>query len=220
MLTLSACGPASPYPLSDPGQYDFGTKGGFSEEYSFRDTSRDNRKVGIMVWYPAELPKDAAPSEYNIDAPPDFSGAPYPVILSSAKGGSIYGPHLASHGFIVVGVKGLDNYAVWDENLFNQPLDILFALDQVAANPLKGLEGMIDADHAGVMGYSFDGYNTLALSGARVEPEHYLDQCANFTERFPTLPDSAKSYFCDLSQRWDEFSANAGPSLTDSDDGL
>ena len=219
-LTLSSCGPATPYPLSEPGSYDFGTKGGFSQEYLFEDSSRDGRKVGLMIWYPAKLPDDATPSGYNIDAELDLSGAPYPVILSSAKVGSLFGPHLASHGFVVIGVKGLDNYAVWDENLFNQPLDILFALDQVAANPLKGLEGMIDADHAGVMGYSFDGYNTLAVSGARIEPEHYLNQCANFTELFPTLPDKAKSVFCDLSQRWDEFSANAGPELTSSDDGL
>jgi predicted dienelactone hydrolase len=220
-LTLSSCGPSNPYPLSEPGPYDFGTKGGFSEIYTFRDPSRDDRKVGLMVWYPAKLPEDATPSEYNIDAEPDLSGAPYPIILSSAKLGSIFGPHLASQGFVVVGIKGLDNYVVWDENLFNQPLDILFALDQVASNPLEGLEGMIDADHAGVMGYSFDGYNTLAVSGARVEPEHYLNRCANFSELFPTLPDTAKSYFCDLSQRWVEFSANAGPELTSSgDDGL
>ena len=44
---------------------------------------------------------------------------------------------------------------------------------------LKGLEGMIDAEYAGVMGYSFDGYNALAMSGARVDPEFYLSQCAN-----------------------------------------
>jgi predicted dienelactone hydrolase len=219
-LTLSACSPANPYPLSQPGQYDFGTKGGFSEIYTFRDPSRDDRKVGIMVWYPANLPEDAPPSDYNIDAPPNLSGAPYPVILSSGKTASIFGPHLASQGFVVIGVKGLDNYAEWDENLFNQPLDILFALDQVASNSLKGLEGMIDTDHAGVMGYSFDGYNTLAVSGARVEPERYRNQCVNIDAYNPTLPDSAKSYFCNLLSRWDEFEANAGPELTASDDGL
>ena len=79
---------------------------------------------------------------------------------------------------------------------------------------------MIDANHAGVMGYSFDGYNTLALSGARVDPEYYLNQCANFNTLFPTLQEGARSYFCDLAQRWDEFEANAGPELTASDDGL
>ena len=67
-----------------------------------------------------------------------------------------------------MGINALDTYK-WDKNLIDQPLDILFALRQVASNPLEGLEGMIDAEHAGVMGYSFDGYNSLALSGARVD---------------------------------------------------
>ena len=42
-----------------------------------------------MVWYPAKLTENAPPSDYNIDAEPDLSGAPYPLILSSAKVGSI-----------------------------------------------------------------------------------------------------------------------------------
>lgn len=219
LFILTACSGGNPYPLSKPGPYDFGTRGAFSDQYKFVDKDRD-RTVRIMVWYPAILPEGAPPSDYNVDAEPDRNGAPYPLLLGSAKVGSIFGPHLATHGFIFVGVKGLDNYVVWDENLFNQPLDILFALDQVAANPLEGLEGMIDANHAGVMGYSFDGYNTLAVSGARVDPEHYLYQCAHFTELFPTLEESTRSYFCDLSLRWEEFAANAGPGLTESGDGL
>ena len=219
-LTLSACGPASPYPLSEPGPYDFGTRGGFSEIFTFRDPSRDDRKVGLMVWYPAKLPEDAPPSNYNVDVPPDLSGAPYPLILSSAKVGSYFGAHLASHGFVVVGIKGIDVYDPWDENLFNQPLDILFALDKVAAHPLEGLEGMIDADHAGVMGYSFDGYNALAMSGARVDPEYYLSLCANASAIQPPLPDWAIRLYCDPANRWDEFSTQAGPALTSSSDGL
>ena len=220
MFALSACGSANPFPLSEPGQYDFGTKGGFSPTYSLIDTSRDNREIGLMVWYPAKLPENAAPSDYNIDAEPDLSGAPYPLILSSAKVGSIFGPHLASRGFVVVGVKGLDSYAPWNENLFNQPLDILFALDQVASKPLDGLEGMIDAEHAGVMGYSFDGYNALAMSGARVDPEFYLSQCANVSDIQPALSESDIRIYCDPANHWDEFSDHAGTALTASSDGL
>ena len=78
-----------------------------------------------------------------------------------------------------MGVNYIDTYDPWDQNLIDQPLDILFALDQVAAHPPEGLEGMIDAERAGVMGYSFDGYNALAMSGARVDPQNYLDRCAN-----------------------------------------
>lgn len=220
LLTLTACRPKNPFPLSESGPYDFGTKGGFSQLYVFIDPSRNNREVSLMVWYPARLPENAEPSDYNIDAESDLSGAPYPLILSSAKTGSYFGPHLASHGFVVVGIKGIDSYDPWDENLFNQPLDILFVLEQVASKPLEGLEGMIDAEHAGVMGYSFDGYNSLAMSGARVDPEYYLDKCANVTNIQPALPDWAIRLYCDPANHWKEFSAHAGQALTSSNDGL
>lgn len=219
-LVLAACSPKNPFPLAEPGTYDFGTRGGFSNLYVFTDASRDDREVSIMIWYPARLPENAEPSDYNIDAEPDRSGAPYPLILSSAKMGYYFGPHLASHGFVVVGIKGIDTYDPWDENLFNQPLDILFALDQVAAHPLEGLEEMIDAEHAGTMGYSFDGYNSLAVSGARVDPEFYLGQCANPAVPHPTLPEWAVKLYCNPAIHWDEFSADAGPALTESSDGL
>lgn len=213
---LSSCASKNPFPLAEPGPYDFGTKGGFSNLYVFTDPSRENREVSIMVWYPAKLPENAPASDYNPDAEPDHSGAPYPLVLSSAKVGSYFGPHLASHGFIVVGVKRIDYYNPWDENLFNQPRDILFALDLVASNPLEGLEGMIDAEHAGVMGYSFDGYNALAMSGARVDPEHYLSQCAKsqLEEHWVMFG------YCNPSSHWDEFTVHAGESLTVSNDGL
>lgn len=213
---LMGCGSTNPFPLSETGEYDFGTK----MNYSFIDTSRNERGVNIMVWYPANLPTDSPPSDYNYDAEPDRSGAPYPLILSSAKVGSIFGPHLASHGFVVVGVKGLDFYIPWNEKLIDYPLDILFALEQVAADPLTGLEGMINAENAGVMGYSFDGYNSLAMSGARVDPNFYLEQCANVTTLHPNLNDFWIDYYCNPANHWDEFTAKAGDELTSSTDGL
>jgi len=74
-------------------------------------------------------------------------------------------------------VDKIDTYRKMGKQMIDQPLDILFALNQVASNPPEGLEGMIDAEHAGVTGYSFDGNNTLAMSGARIDPEYYLAQC-------------------------------------------
>ncbi len=215
MAVLFGCVNADAFPLSEPGQYDFGTKGAFSQEYLFMDASRNNREISLMVWYPAKLQKDAPANDYNPNAEPDMSGAPYPLILSSAKVGSIFGPHLASHGFVVVGVKGIDTFK-WNHNLINQPLDILFALVQVASQPLEGLEGMIDAEHAGTMGYSFDGYNSLAMSGARVDPEFYLAQCAK-----PQLEEYWIQFeYCEPAKAWDEFTAQAGDAITTSNDGL
>jgi len=110
---------------------------------------------------------------------------------------------------------------VTNPEMIDQPLDILFALDQVASKPPQGLEGVFDADHAGALGYSFDGYNALALSGARFDPEYYQALCAD--------PDKTKEtvqywfeggYHCGAAREWEKFSAAAGEGITSSQDGL
>ncbi len=215
MLALSACNPGNPYRLSDPGKYKTGTR----MNYEFKDTDRDNRPVSITVWYPAVLPKDASSNNY-VNAQPDLSDAPYPLILSSAKIARVFGPHLASHGFIAVGVNGQDASYQWGPWLIDYPLDILFALDQIVSKPLDGLDGMIDIEHVGVMGYSFDGYTSLALSGARIDPEFYLTQCAEATTKNPATPEWWIDYICNLKGGWDGFVDHAGSAITVSDDGL
>ena len=214
--SLPACSPKDPFPLMEPGPYQFGTR----MNIKFTDASRDDREVSLYIWYPATLPPDAEPSKYNFDAEPDRSAAPYPVILSSAKVGMIFGPHLATHGFVVVGVDGQDSKNHWGVWLINFPLDQVAALDQVASNPPAGLEGMMDTDHAGAMGYSFDGYDALALSGARVDPEFYQAQCALASPGNPTPEAWWIDYICNMEGGWDAFVANAGPEITTSTDGL
>lgn len=203
--------PAS-FPLSEPGPYHVGIR----RNFVFQDASRGGREVTITIWYPAAIPQDSTSAPPTSDAVADPTGAPYPLILSSSKVGFVFAPHLASHGFVVVGINGLDYYIPWDQNLIDQPLDILFALDQVATNPLEGLEGMIDAQHAGAMGYSFDGYNALALSGARVDPEIYLAECA----RTPLKHHWIAFGYCSMSSAWEQFVTHAGEAITTSDDGL
>ena len=201
----------APLPLSESGSHPVGIK----RNIAYEDSSRDGRKITITIWYPAIQPQDSASSGPISDALPDLTNAPYPLILSSSKVGSIFASHLASYGFVYIGINGLDTY-IWNKNLIDQPLDILFALRQVASNPLEGLEGMIDADHAGVMGYSFDGYNSLALSGVRLDPEYYLEFCAN-----PSLEEHWIRWgYCDPANTWEEFSDHAGIAITTSNDGL
>ncbi len=202
------------FPLSESGPYFPGKRA-----YSFVDANRNDRKVDVIVWYPAIRPEGYTGTVAR-NAAPDLSAAPYPLILSSAKVGNLFAPHLVSHGFVVAGVDRLDYYIPWDQNLIDQPLDILFALNQIASDPLEGLEGIIDADHAGAMGYSFDGYNALALSGARVDPEFYLEQCAQASSLEPALDSFWTSYYCTISSNWEQFAAHAGEALTTSDDGL
>jgi predicted dienelactone hydrolase len=202
--TMPSINSSVPFPFSEPGPYQSSTLYGTQ----FSDTQRAGREIGINVWYPVR------------DDKPDRSGAPYPLILSSSKVARIFGDHLASYGFVVVGVNYIDTYDPWDQNLIDQPLDILFALDQVAAHPPEGLEGMIDAERAGVMGYSFDGYNALAMSGARVDPQNYLDRCANPASVQPAVSERLIRMYCAFADDWDQFAAHAGEALTVSSDGL
>jgi predicted dienelactone hydrolase len=199
------------FPLSEPGSYHVGIR----RNITYEDSSRDGRKVTITIWYPAVQNQDLTRSGPISDAMPDLANAPYPLILSSSKVGSIFASHLASYGFVYVGLNGLDTYK-WNKNLIDQPLDILFALHQVASNPPEGLDGMIDAEHTGVMGYSFDGYNSLALSGARVDPEYYLEFCGN-----PSLGEHWIEWgYCEPANKWGELSDHAGSAITISNDGL
>lgn len=79
---------------------------------------------------------------------------------------------------------------------------------------------MIDANKAGAMGFSFDGYNALALSGARVDPAYYSAQCAEAPTMDPAPPEWWIRYICVLADSWDEFAAHAGDAITASDDEL
>ena len=204
----------APFSLSNPGPQSVGKR-----FYKFQDDSRDGREVEIAVWYPAVLPADQT-GKLVKDASADLTSAPYPVILSSSKVGGFFAKHLVSHGFVAVGIRKIDTYEQMDKNLIDQPLDILFALDQVASQPLEGLDGMLDTDRVGAMGYSFDGYNSLALSGARIDPQFYLERCRDVSTLEPPLSDFWIRFYCNLAATWDEFEAHAGSQVTDSDDGL
>jgi predicted dienelactone hydrolase len=208
----------SAYPLTEPGPYHAG-----KVTYAFEDASRDNRPVSITVWYPALTPEGSSgpKSLVGTGRDPDPSGAPYPVILSSTKVAGIFAPYLISHGFTWASVDRIDTYDVWDEQRIEQPLDILFALDQVASSPPEGLEGIIDAERAGAIGYSFDGTNALVLGGARVDSEHYLSQCAGADATAEAILSLwSNRYQCALAGDWDAFASHAGEAVTTSEDGL
>jgi predicted dienelactone hydrolase len=195
--------PSASFPLAEPGPY----LSYRDMDHLYRDRQRDGREISFTIWYPIK------------DDKPDFSGAPYPVILSSTKVANIFAEHLVSHGFVVVSIDKIDTYMSWDQNLIDQPLDILFALNQVTGDLPKGLDGLMDTNHAGVMGYSFDGYNSLALSGARVDPAFFLERCAD-TSDLPMEISVLGSVYCPLAAEWEQFAAHAGKKLTTSDDGL
>ncbi len=167
------------------------------------------RPVGIRVWYPADGNHD-----------PDFSGAPYPLIISSAKVGNELALYLVKHGFVWAGVTRIDTYLYMNLEMIDQPLDILFALEQMASNPPAELEGLIDSDHVGAIGYSFDGYNALALGGARIDPDHYLSQCPDPDAITQASLEGYSAFSCGPAGEWEAFTAKVSDAITNSEDGL
>lgn len=201
-------------PLSEPGPYFAGKR-----NYSFKDSDREDREVAITVWYPAVRPPDVTSPTLK-EAEPDFTGAPYPVVLSSTKVASQFGTHLVSHGFVVASVDGIDTWEEFDNSLIDQPLDILFALEQAGTGSLEGLAGMLNAEQAGTIGYSFDGTNSLFMSGARVDPAHFVAECSDYEPNKITIDNMFRPYQCALYDSWEGFEAHAGEAITSSDDGL
>ena len=201
-------------PLAEPGPYHVGI-----HTFVTTDSSRANRPVSISVWYPT-AETTGSTSIPARDADPDRSGAPYPLILSSTKAANILAPYLVSHGFTWASVDGIDSYMMMHEEMIDQPLDILLTLDQVALHPPEGLEGLINSDNAGAIGYSFDGYNALAMSGARIDPEYYLAQCPTPDAITESILGRMSAFSCVPAGAWDQFVSHIDSSITESEDGL
>ncbi|MBE0685497.1 MAG: hypothetical protein IH585_05810 [Anaerolineaceae bacterium] len=204
-----------PLPLSLPGPFHVGIR----RNINYVDISRNNREVSLTIWYPAIRSSESDPVP-SPDALPDLSTAPYPVIMSSSKLGFDFADKLVSYGFVYIGINRIDTYRTLTQEAIDQPLDIIFALNQVADSPIHGLDGMMDIETVGTLGYSFDGTNSLLLSGARIDPKYYLSYCQEAPNQQPPLEIWYQHYYCDLSSRWDELSEYVGKDITESEDDL
>jgi predicted dienelactone hydrolase len=221
MATPSATPGATPtaapnaFALGEIGQYHVGF-----QKVATVDASRGDRSVGITIWYPAVLSPGFTPGIPTVNAEPDRSGAPYPLILSSTTMARLLAPYLVSHGFAWASVDNIGPTMMSSE-MVQQPRDILVALDEVASNPPTGLEGLVDAERAGAIGYSFDGYNAYVLGGARIDPAYYRAQCPTPDATTEALVANGMSAFDCLSDvRWKSFVTTAGPVATAGEDGL
>jgi predicted dienelactone hydrolase len=204
------------FPLSEPGPY-------FASNTSFvlTDPSRNGREVRVTLWYPARKETDEQGHLKIRDALPDSSRAPYPLVLTDSNtGDTVLQSHLATHGFVLAIVRFPDKYDVWDMGIVDHPRDMVFALAQLASDPPEGLRGIIDADHAGAVGYSWGGFYSLALSGVRISPASYLEWCGNAPAIESELPDWYIPYACGLAGKWADFEAQVGADLATPDDGL
>ncbi|MTI45485.1 platelet-activating factor acetylhydrolase isoform II [Roseibium hamelinense] len=155
-----------------------------------------DRRLTVEVYYPAQ--RNAAPTPmatflrdgetevvlHGISAAgaePDRTGAPYPLVLVSHgyPGNRFLMSHLAenlaSKGYVTVSIDHTDSTyrdkAAFGSTLVNRPLDQIFVLDELerlsteAGGPLNGL---VDTERTGLIGYSMGGYGALIAAGAGV----------------------------------------------------
>jgi predicted dienelactone hydrolase len=206
------------FPLSEPGPYFVG-----EQKHIIVDESRTDRWIQLIIYYPALEQTDRDARTITTNAEPDLSSAPYPLILTGSHSGLLlFKSHLASYGFVmaILTSPGFSYTTPWRNSVIDVPLDFLFVLDMFASNPPEGLGDVLDTNRVGVGGYSSDGLFSLALGGARINPEYFLSQCAqspslDFPPGFIGI-----EYFCRLSERWDEFSSQVGDKISTVSEGL
>lgn len=166
-------------PLAEPGPYHVAT-----QEMVTVDASRYQREIAVTLWYPV--------TATTADAPPDFGAAPYPLILYTI--GQLghraelqyLTQHLATYGFVVAALERKDRAPFSYTEAVDRPLDVLFVLNQLAAAPPDNLIGLIDTNRVGVMGYSFGGYTSVAVSGARWDDSYHVQWCTDNPGLYPT----------------------------------
>lgn len=105
------------------------------------------------------------------------------VVVSHGYPGNRYllshlGENLASKGFVVVSIdhaeSTYDNQQAFSSTLYNRPLDQRFVIESMAelsANAESFLNGMLDANNTGVVGYSMGGYGLVNNLGGGYSDE-------------------------------------------------
>ena len=187
---------APPYAVHGP--YAVGTR-----EFTIETAGRT---TPLTVWYPARNPAgepeeitysmdigDAGMKPFPVrgnallDAQPDTTGAPYPLVVYShglflyRQTAAYLAEHLASQGFVVIAGNHEDNWGTfgqpWDKSYVSRPADITAWIDFAEKLNAQGgdLAGLIDSGHVGVAGHSFGGYTALAAAGARFDHNWFLD---------------------------------------------
>ncbi|MCX8227176.1 MAG: dienelactone hydrolase, partial [Sulfitobacter sp.] len=155
-----------------------------------------DRPLTVEVWYPAaeEATGDTQFKAFLRDATTEVTlngqamrdadpatGTAYPLVIVSHgyPGNRFLMSHLAeniaSKGYVVASIDHTDStyrtQAAFGSTLVNRSLDQLFVLDEMAR--LSGdaesfLNGLVNADTAGIVGYSMGGYGAIITSGGGV----------------------------------------------------
>ncbi|NNM14646.1 MAG: acetylhydrolase, partial [Gammaproteobacteria bacterium] len=168
------------------------------QQLSTKDfTTREDRPLTLEVWYPAENGTTSVPATYTDltrskqrfelqgvawrDAEPLKGETKFPlVVLSHGYTGSrstmfYLAEHLASHGYVVVGIDHTDStnaevdffkapYSGFTSTLFHRARDQQFVLDYFSTHETP-FANLVDSDNAAVIGYSMGGYGALNTAG-------------------------------------------------------
>ncbi len=188
----------SPLPWTEPG--DVGPYGVGTRTMTWFDER--GTLLTAELWYPAEVEPGSPGDDYgdvsvagiaHRDADGDLRGAPWPLIaFSHGYGGMRYQStflteHLASHGFVVVAPDHPRN-TLFDldadasaEVAAARPTDVRLAVDrahELATEGWFGLVDLVDPEAGyGMLGHSFGGWTTIAVSGGVLDPEHFATWC-------------------------------------------
>ncbi len=144
--------------------------------------------LNFTMWYPALNPSNAPeaityaskyhpsiPGRAILNAAPDTTHAPYPLVVFSAGLGGIpltYASlleHLASYGLIVMSSDPRDD-PEWAAAA-TRPIDTKLAISYAdkATAPGGALEGLLDTGHIAVVGHSTGGWAALVGGGAQFD---------------------------------------------------
>jgi predicted dienelactone hydrolase len=155
-----------------------------------------DRPLTVEVWYPAAdgATGDTAFQAYLRDGTTEVTlngqamrdadpaaGAAYPLVIVSHgyPGNRFLMSHLAeniaSKGYVVAAIDHTDSTyrtkAAFGSTLVNRSLDQLFVLDEMArlsAEDGSFLNGLVNTDTAGIVGYSMGGYGAVITAGGGV----------------------------------------------------
>lgn len=164
------------------------------------ETAYYDRQLFLEIWYPAALADDLSPGTVyetltrdprivaNLngravrDAAPDANG-PYPLlVLSHGYPGNRYllshiGENLASKGYVVVSIDHTEStyrdQAPITSTFFHRPLDQRLTIATIATTASQSgnfLNGLVDVERTGIVGFSMGGYGLINNLGAGFNP--------------------------------------------------
>ncbi|MBK9093511.1 MAG: serine hydrolase [Anaerolineae bacterium] len=201
-------------------------------------TAENDRDLTVSVWYsaqksdgataemvyeqqfaPGEIPAFSVFGHAQLDALPDDSGAPYPLVVYSHSHWSFgqetpyFAEHLASRGLVVISSDHEDNWStafgpIAPQAYFRRPQEITRQIDYAEHLSADGglLPGLINTNQVGVAGWSQGAMTALAAAGARLN----LANAAAWCKENPDTAELNPTACPDLVGREAELAAFAG----------